>query len=55
MTPIKKQFKLGNFVFLVFLNIAASNLNALLAALLSMPECLGKVCHIIFRTPSCSF
>jgi hypothetical protein len=43
----KKQLK-----FLALLNMAASNLHALLAVLALPPERIGKVCRPeIFRTP----
>jgi hypothetical protein len=43
---------LQHFVFLAFVNMAASNLHALQAALLLPPERLGEVrCRAISRTP----
>ncbi len=40
------------FVFLIFLNMAGRDLHALLAALISPPECLGKVgCTEVSHTP----
>jgi hypothetical protein len=43
---------LQHFVFLAFVNMAASNLHALQAALLLLPERLSKVCRrAISRTP----
>jgi hypothetical protein len=48
----RKQLYLQHFVFLAFVNMAASNLHALQAALLLPPERLGKVHRrAISRTP----
>ncbi len=48
----KKQFGLGHFLFLAFLNMAAGYLHSLQATLLLPPERLDKVCcRAIFRTP----
>ncbi len=49
---IKKQLYLPHFVFLAFVNMAASDLHALQAALLFPPERLGEVRRrAISRTP----
>jgi hypothetical protein len=48
----KKQLQLGHFVFLVFLNMAASDFNTLRAALSSLPEHLSEIrSHDVVRTP----
>jgi hypothetical protein len=41
----EKQLYLRYFVFLAFVNMAASNLHALQAALSLLPERLGEVCR----------
>jgi hypothetical protein len=49
---IKKQLELRHFLFLAFVNMAASDLHALQAALLLPLERLGEVRHqAISRTP----
>jgi hypothetical protein len=51
-----EKTSIKNFVVLVFLNKVASDLHALLAALLVPPDYLGEVRrHTIFDTPSRSF
>ncbi len=48
----RKQLYLRHFVFLAFVNIAASDLHALQAALFLLPERLGEVRRrAISRTP----
>jgi hypothetical protein len=48
----KKQIELRHFLFLAFVNMAFSNLHALQAALLLLPERLSEVHHrAISRTP----
>ncbi len=55
-TPIKeKLLQWRHFLFWAFINMAASNLNVLLAALLPPPEHLGEVRRAIFCTPFSSF
>jgi hypothetical protein len=52
----KKPLQLGQFLFLAFIYMAARDLNILLAALLPLPDRLGKVRRrAIFHTPSSSF
>jgi hypothetical protein len=52
----KKTLWLGRFLFLAFINMAASNLTILLAALLPLTDRLDEVRRrAIFCTPSSSF